>query len=515
MTADVTEKILRNTFFIFVGRTWFLVLSIALTPYLLGGLGAAAYGVWILVDSLVRTLALVDFGFATSFVKHVAEHDARGEPEGVSAVLSCGLVFYGLLGLALLGVAWLAVGPILDFFTVPEDMVSQSRQVLAVAIAASVVANLMGVFQSVINGLQRMDVTSGIMVGISTIWAAGCVVVVEGGHGILGLAVLQLLTQVIGIALSILLARRLVPGLHFTLEGLRTEGRRLFRYGLNVHLSSVAALVNTHFDKMLVSRMFGATHVAYYDVGARPPATGRSFAALLLSALIPATSELEVREGRERLYELFVRTSRFVSLLAFPLFLGVLVTSRPITEAWVGSGYGASATVMSLLCVGYLFHSFAGPVSPFVLGMGWPQCQRNAESLSLVLNVALSLTLVTFFGFFGAPAGTSIAMVISSIYYLAAFHRFIERPLRPFVRDTYLKPVLCSLGAALCGGAVSFGLMPQVEGSRLAALGVMLATGLAFGLVYVVGIRLSGYLESEEILQLKRYFSLGWLRRKE
>src|SRR4029453_12113344 len=303
----------------------------------------------------------------------------------------------------------------------------------------SVCANFMAVFQSVVNGLQRMHVTNAIMAGISLAFAVGCVIAIEGGFGVLGVAVSQLVTQVIGIAVSVYYARRAVPDLHFSADGVRREWRRLFGYGLNVYLSNVAAIVNTNFDKFLVSRFLDTTPVAYYDVGTRGPATARSFAVVTLSALTPAAAEIEVREGREGLYELFERASRWVALVAFPLFVGVAVAGRPILGAWVGPGYDAALPVLAILSVGHLCYSVAGPVSPFVQGMGWPQCQRNAETLSLVANVVLSSALVVTFGFLGAPLGTSIAMSIASFYYLFPFHRLVDRPLGAFLRRIVVK----------------------------------------------------------------------------
>jgi O-antigen/teichoic acid export membrane protein len=507
MTSAVGDKIVRNTAVVFVGRLWFVVLSLALTPYLLSGLGRELYGVWVLVDAVGRTISLLDFGFGTSFVKYVAEYDARGDRSGISAVFSAGLVFYAGFAIVLGCVAFVAVAPIFGFLTVAPELAPRAHAALRVAIFASVCANFMAVFQSVVNGLQRMHVTNAIMAGISLAFAIGCVIAIEGGFGVLGVAVSQLVTQVIGIAVSVYYARRAVPDLHFSADGVRREWRRLFGYGLNVYLSNVAAIVNTNFDKFLVSRFLDTTHVAYYDVGTRGPATARSFAVVTLSALTPAAAEIEVREGREGLYELFERASRWVALVAFPLFVGVAVAGRPILGAWVGPGYDAALPVLAILSVGHLCYSVAGPVSPFVQGMGWPQCQRNAETLSLVANVVLSSALVVTFGFLGAPLGTSIAMSIASFYYLFTFHRLVDRPLGAFLRRIVVKPAACALLAAAGAGLVENALGAHAAEGRLAAFGVMLAVGASFAAVYGVAIYKSGFFGAEETGQLRRYLS--------
>lgn len=515
MAEEITRKVLRNTSFLFAGRLWFLGLNILLTPYLLSRLGVAAYGVWVLVDSLARTVALVDLGFATSFVKHVAENDARGNREGVSGVLSTGLAFYALVSLVMLAVAVLGVEEILAFFRVPADLEGATRSTLTIVILASIAGNVIGVYHSVINGLQRMDVSNVITVAMSVFYALGCVIALETGLGIVGLGLNLLATQLLGSVVSHRAAHRLYPGLRFTPREIPKHWSALLRYGLNLHLSGIASLVNAHFDKLLVNRFIGASHVAFYDVGSRPAMTARSFAVLLLSSLTPAASELEVRKGRGALYELFASASRYVSLIAIPVFATLIVVSRPLTEAWVGPGYDSSVTVLRLLAIGFLLYSLAATVSPLVQATGVPHYQRNAETVGLVLNIVFSIVLVKRFGFYGAPVGTAMAISLSSTYYLWTFHRYMKRPLLVFVEATFWSPVVCSLAAGVVAAAVIHFLGPLASGSRVLSLLLAAVGGLIFSLGYVLLILQTGFLDRDQARWLRSRISLERLHQRQ
>lgn len=509
MGQEFAHKVIRNTVFIVYGRIWFLVLSIVLTPYILSRLGDEEYGIWVLVGSFVMYVGLFDCGFATSFVKHVAEYDARGDREGVNGVLSAGLVFYLVFAVIVLVAASSLIDTLVGLLKIPPGLEDTTRVVLQVAIIASLFANCMGVYHSIINGLQRMDISSGIMVFLSVWYGVGCVVALSLGFGLKGLAVNQLVAQVIGIVASVFFAYRLYPGLKFRLEGVRHYGATLFRYGLNLHLSNMAAVANAHLDKLLVNWYTNPAHVALYDIGSRPPTLARSFPVLALSSLTPATSELGVRQGREQLYELFGRVSKYVSVVAFPLFLLMMLASHRIIEAWVGPGYDGAAVVMQILSVGYLISVLAGPVSPLVQGMGYPEYQRNAEGLSLVLNIVLSVALIARFGFYGAPIGTAIAMSISSVYYLWSFHRFIRRPLLPFLKSTCMKPALCAAASGVLGSALASMLLPYASGDRWISILVLLAIVVVFAGCYLVLITRSGFLEAKEIGLLMRQVSFS------
>jgi peptidoglycan biosynthesis protein MviN/MurJ (putative lipid II flippase) len=66
--------------------------------------------------------------------------------------------------------------------------------------------------------------------------------------------------------------------------------------------------------------------------------------------------------------------------------------------------------------------------------------------LLTILTPVLSLSLVQRFGAAGVAVGTSMALTISAIYLLVAFHRnYLETSVVSMVRETYVRP----LGAAL------------------------------------------------------------------
>jgi O-antigen/teichoic acid export membrane protein len=505
MAPDIAQKIIKNTVVIFFARVWFLALSIVLTPYVLHRLGAVEYGIWVLIGAVVGYLGLVDLGFGTSFVKHVAEYHARDDAAGVSGVLSAGLAFYAAVAGIILLIASFGLGWILDLLTVPRGLEGTVRIALELGIVASLCANFIELYQSITNGLQRMDVSNAIAVFMSVGYAIGCVIVLELGFGLVGLAAAQLVIQVLGVVASVCLAHRLYPGLRFRWDAIRRHGSVLFRYGLNLQLSNVARLINAHFDKLVVNRYVDVAHVAYYDIGSRPLVMARSFPLLLLTPLTPATSELEVRSGTEKLYEMFSTVSKYVAAVAFPLFAGITITSPLIIETWVGPGYDAAATVTRVLCLGYLAAIIAGPVSPLVQGIGRPQYQRNAETLSLILNVTLSLLLIRRYGFFGAPVGTAIALSVASGYYLWSFHRLMKRPLLSFLAGAYLGPALWTLLSGFLGWTVVWALAPHRTAGRVGPFLVVVAAAIVMGASYLVLLFRSRYFDDRELALLKRY----------
>lgn len=482
--GDFEKRVVRNAGFIVLARVWFLAVGVFLTPYILKRLGDDQYGIWLLIGAFVGYLGLADFGLKASFVKFVAEYHARGDQHGINGVFTTGLTVYSVLGFIILAIAYPSVGPILNFFTIPQGLEDQARFVLQMGIIVFMLGNIALVYQSMIDGLQRMDISTGISILLSICNLAGSVLVLELGFGIRGLAVNQLITQVIGTALTRYFSHRFYTELRFDLKSTRNYLSTFFRYGLNLQVGNIAGLIRTHFDKLVVNRFIDAAHVTLYEIGSRFPLTLSHFPIVGLSPLIPASSELEIRRGRLAVYEVFSKVSRYLAVVAVLLFMAATVTAQPLIDAWVGPGYDRSVVVMRILCIGYFFNTIAAPASHMVAGIGRPEFLRNAEGISLLLNVVLSILLIKQFGFYGAPIGTSIAMSVADVYCLWVFHRFLERPLFPFLKNTFLKPVLCGLLAGLAAFAVSFILIPYIPGGRLGGLLEFVAAGSVFTVSY-------------------------------
>src|SRR3954464_10362287 len=69
-------------------------LGIVLMPFTVRHLGPSEYGLWMLVASLTYYFQLLDLGYGSGLVRHIADADARGDIERVNNTLSTFVVVY-------------------------------------------------------------------------------------------------------------------------------------------------------------------------------------------------------------------------------------------------------------------------------------------------------------------------------------------------------------------------------------------------------------------------------------
>jgi O-antigen/teichoic acid export membrane protein len=170
----------------------------------------------------------------------------------------------------------------------------------------------------------------------------------------------------------------------------------------------------------------------------------------MLSALIPATSELGARNDRDRILRTYMLASRYVAMLAVALVALVVLEAESLVTLWLGTGFQESALLVQILAIGYGVNALGGAASQTGAGVGRPEFDMRSTIVLMVINPICSLLLAREFGAPGAAAGTSLSLVVSAIYLLVTFHRrYVGNSAWAVLRAVYARPILSAGLASL------------------------------------------------------------------
>jgi O-antigen/teichoic acid export membrane protein len=170
----------------------------------------------------------------------------------------------------------------------------------------------------------------------------------------------------------------------------------------------------------------------------------------MISALIPATSELGARNDRAKILQTYLLASKYVAMVTVAMVAFLVLEARSVLTLWLGNGFGNSVILVQILAIGYGANVLGGAASQTGAGVGRPEFDMRSTVLLSVLNPILSIFLVQQFGAPGAAAGTSLAFVIATVYLLLTFHRnYIENSVRTILQDVYLRPIAAGVFANL------------------------------------------------------------------
>jgi len=452
---SIGRKIIRNTIYNSIGRIWLMLVALLLTPYILHKLGIQVFAVWSLVFVVANYLGVLDFGIRTSFAKYIAEYHTKNDKDSINAVINCGIIFYLVFSFIVTGLALLLRSPIISLLKIPPAIYAESMFAILGMVLIFSMNNTFSIFEAVLVGLQRMDVQNKIMIFASVFNIAGTFFFLEKGFGIRGLVFNYGIVSFVILVLNIYFSYRLLSSVRIGWSRINKEiFRKLFNYGIKMQVCNLAAIIYSQADKIILSHFLGLNFVTFYELGQKAANAIRTLPMLLISALVPAVSELEATNNQDKLRELYERGSKYISLLVFPLIFLSIIVASDLINLWVGDKFSLAVLSFQVLIIGYGINVLTGMGTSMVRGIGKPEYETRYAVLTLLLQLALSIVLVQVMGYRGILVSVLSTSIVAALYFLLTFHRLLQLDFKPFAKAIYVKPLLSSLIAF----AITFGL---------------------------------------------------------
>lgn len=504
MAESISGKIVRNTIYNAFGYAGGAIVTMALTPYLVGSLGDQAYGVLVVVGILGGYFGLLDFGINTSFVKYIAGYSAGAGHDGINRVVNTGLAFYLLFSAAAVTAGFALAAPAAELMRVSPALLPDAVFSIRAGFLIFAVASSLAPLAALQRGLQRMDVSNKVSVAMALLNAAGVVAVLKGGLGLKGVIAVYLLMALVRGAADILISFRIFPGLRIGSSYVdKATFYKLFVFGYKLQVTRISSMISAHFDKLLIAAFLSAGLVTAYQVGSMVAVYAVSALTLLTGALMPAFSELLSAGDRSKVLVGYRSGTKYIGLLAAPLFSFLTFSAPQLMLAWMGEGHGQAALALRVLAAGWFINTVLGGVGgAFVQAMDKPQIQMRGAIVNIILNPLLSVLLLKFFGFPGVLAGTSLSIALSALYFTWDLHREFNMPLRGVLASSLLVP---TSAAAACGAA-AYLLSERIPG--LSGLALQFSLFCSFYLLTMYGLKPLAAADADRI-----FGAVGALRR--
>ena len=500
----IARHLLRSTASNVAGQLVVLGVWFALTPFMVHQLGAANYGLWVLVASLVAYGNLLDLGVGGAVTKYVAELRARGRADEASDLIATALAIYCVVALLLV----LASAPFAlifpSLFNIAPDQESNARWVVFLTGLALAVKLPTTTAYAVLRGLQRFDLNNLISVAATLVQAAATIAVLLLGGGVVGLAAmvipLTLLTQIP----MLMVIRHVAPDLRF---GLRGAQRRLVRivasFSTSLLVINGASTVKTETDQVVIAAALPLATVAPYSLAQRISQLPTTLTYQFVRVLFPLAAELHGARDRTRLRALYVGSTRLTLALFVPIAVGLMVLANPFLTAWVGERFAGDADVAVILIAAGLFDVPMWPAASMLMGTNAHRPLALFAGASALLNLGISVALVGNIGVTGVALGTLIATGLEAVVVVPFAMRRYGVPIRTMLSEALLPGLLPAAPAVLALFVLRAALAPS---SLVAVVGV----GAIGGLVYAAGY-LSFSASADERLALRR-IALGALQ---
>jgi O-antigen/teichoic acid export membrane protein len=458
-------------------------ISLFLVPFTLYKIGVAGYGTWAILSTVINLAWLMDPGLGPAVTKYVAESGGKGDFAEMRRVVNAGAAICLLMASAAACIVGFSSHFVIkELFRGPSaPPVAEILALWPLVLLCIATFLILTPFIAIINGRQRMDLTNGLLFTGEVLSVSMTVIFLLAGARIRGLLLAQLLSGLFILAGSVVITKRLLPGI--TPNPFRctfSTLRKIVTFSVPLYAGYVMTTLQGQLERLYLARMVGVIPVGWYDVASQGASKVKRVPDLLLGPILAAASELEARNEREKLEELHFRAHKYLAIVAIPLVVFAVITAKLLVHLWVGGDLEKISLTFAVLVVGNFFPQMGSPMYFVTVGRGILRPSVYTALLASALNIVLSYVFIKLWGFSGAALGTAIPMFVSTVYYFIVCRQYFQLDLFQTVRRTYVKPLLCAVVAA--------GIIPAIGVLRLHSWITLTVDLIAFGALYLAGL---------------------------
>ena len=416
-----------------LGANWLangasLVTMFFLSPFVVNTLGPVEYGIWTLLNVLTGYMGVLDLGIRASTGRHILLYLGSGNHAAVDGTIRTSMGFYsGLGGIMLL--AGLGIGKIFPSVisgVPPEyhELLLKLFPLMALNIWLSALA---AVFSSVLTAHDRFDLARGVDIIVLLMQTICMVVVLKLGAGLVGMALVFLGCNLLGLAGNGVLAWRVYPRLRiWPLSFSRTRLKELLDYGLAAFITSVAQKIIGQTSVLMAGITVKLGAVTVFDVGSKLVYYSDPFLGQINNTMFPSIQRSAARHEIGPTRWLYLRTGRLSMLFGVLFYAGVIVFAEPFIRLWMlGKKFGEesvhqAAIIMIILACSKLPLLFVGASAIVLNALGRVRLTAGLALLEAAVNLGLALffVLALDWGLAGIALGTLAARLLVGTFIL-------------------------------------------------------------------------------------------------
>jgi O-antigen/teichoic acid export membrane protein len=455
-------------------------------PIVVRGLGADAYGLWVLVAAFTGYLGMLDMGLGQTVIRYISFYRERGCGATVLAITRRAIAWFtgaGVVGalVMLVSAPWL-VGSVLK---VPVSLQQTGVLVIRLSAASFVLGMLMSLASAIPQAFLRFDI-SGLFTGIwGTAASVGPAVLVSLGYGLVAIVVYSIVLNVVALVVYAIFIARLFGGLALDQGPPWKEVRRqVFSFAGVTAVTRLHTAIAQQTNRIVVGIADGTAAAAYYQVPSVLSSGLTSMMNQVAQVLFPTGSRLFARDDRDAVRALYYRTSRLFFLVNAAVVTGMSVFAHQIVEYWVSPEFADKGDLVLVVFAATVMLNSASMAASY---LNLSAARPGVNLVFALFNSAISLScvypLTVRYGALGAATAGLLGAIAVPFFLVFTQRRVLRLSSIGVLRHCYLPTIV---GSAVSGAGAHFGLVPLAN-SLAATLALLAATVLA-------GVLLSGVL---------------------
>jgi O-antigen/teichoic acid export membrane protein len=255
-------------------------------------------------------------------------------------------------------------------------------------------------------------------------------------------------------------------------EASRAEVRGALRYGLPRAPAALLAQAVFWADLWVLAAFEHGNELDAYSAAARISQVLLLFLTSLSLVFSPFAADLHARGERQRLDELFKRSTRWALTATLPLLIVLFVAADDVLHAF-SARFEVGENALRILLLGQTINVATGSVGFILIMTGFTGVDLVDNALGIALLVALAAALTAAFGIEGTATAAAVSVAGLNVLRLFQVHRRIG--IQPYERAYIglIVPAAAAVLAALGAHAALAGRLWLLSLAATAACGLV------------------------------------------
>lgn len=498
-TESLSYKTLKNASYTFLNYVWPIAFSVFITPIVVRKLGVGDYGVYILVNTIMAFLNLLDLGLGTALVKYISQYIGEQNQEGLKKLVCSAYSLYFAIG-ALGFMAYLVLGKFfLPIFKISGQSQNHIFTVFFLAGILFFISSISQLFAIVPAALQRFDITTKISLSQLTVFNVCILIAVLLGYKLKVILFLNIITSLAMTVWFMFKFKQLLPQIKLKLGWNSQEIKKAYGFGLLAAANGLASNSLIQLDRFIIPIFLGPAALSYYSLPGNVAQKTSGISGSVVGVVFPLASTMTGAGQGDRLKEIYKRVIRNITIVAAACTAAIISFAYPILFYWLGRDFADKGwKILIILAATYFLLSLYSSLTSFLMGMNKLKFLLCMSCCLAALNLILLLLLVPPFGILGAAwAYLGGVLPVPLIFYWAEKKYFYLQSQSRFYARLYFKLAVTSV---VFYAACYFLLIPLVRSfAALVVIGPVAVLSF-FGFYWIFG-----FFDQEDIAVLNGF----------
>ncbi len=418
LVKDIIIAISKNTGYGIISSIVRMGSRLVMIPIIISYLGLEGYGIWSIFMTLMAYMQLGITGAKSALQKYVAEATGTGDYNRSSRLLSTALII--IIIFCTLGLIPFVVFSrnLVQLMGVPDQFIVDTVNSIILLAFALAISNIGGVFESIITGVQRIDIIRKLDIYLLPAEAVAIIIVLLNGYSLSAMTIIISASQICRSIFYYLMSARLLPQVHIRLSFFsRSVMPELIQFAGSFQLINIFAVTYLNVLPLIILKLFGAQAAGIYAVCTKLVDVATVAPEALLLPLLSGGTLLNYSSKTFEYMGIFLEKSIKATItFSLPVFAFIVVFGEKIVFAWTGQQSQLILPGLLLLCFANFFRIIARVC--FILYRATGGSKKDIiwqilRILSLLLAIGV---FVSHLGYNGVLVGNALAEFLGVVY---------------------------------------------------------------------------------------------------